>query len=108
MSELFKRFPVIHDSKLKELIETEPDSLFIVDLRSADHYSAGHIPGAYSIPFNTFDEKIKSVPRDKTVVVYCEAGIKSPLIVEKLKNLNYTHVYSLGGLQRWSYDLVCD
>ena len=106
MSGLFKKFPVIHGSKLKEMIDNEPDTLFIIDLRSPDKYSEGHIPCAHSIPYGNFDEQLNTIPKDKTVVLYCEAGIKSPLIVQKMKNKGYSGVYSLGGLQQWLYELT--
>lgn len=70
MSGLIKKFPVIRGSKLKEMIDKEPDSLFIIDLQSPDKYSEGHIPGAHSMPYGHFDEYINTIPKDKTVVLY--------------------------------------
>lgn len=50
-------------------------SLLLVDARSAEAYSAGHIPGAVSLPFVELDARIAQFtsahPRTAAIVVYC-------------------------------------
>jgi 3-mercaptopyruvate sulfurtransferase SseA len=42
----------------------------LVDVRSTDEYSAGHIPGARSIPLETLARRMAEIPRDIPVVLY--------------------------------------
>ena len=45
--------------------------LLVIDTRSHEAYAAGHIQGAVSIPGESLAKRLETVPRDKTVVVYC-------------------------------------
>jgi rhodanese-related sulfurtransferase len=49
-----------------------------VDARPRDEYVAGHIKGAFSVPFGErageLDELRRELPRTRPVVVYCEGG----------------------------------
>jgi len=44
---------------------------FIVDVRTQESYDAGHIPGSKLIPTAEIVDRIKELPRDKTIVTYC-------------------------------------
>jgi rhodanese-related sulfurtransferase/DNA-binding transcriptional ArsR family regulator len=43
----------------------------IVDVRPADEYQAGHIPGALSVPVPELKRRLKELPRSKEVIAYC-------------------------------------
>ena len=43
----------------------------VLDVRPADEYDAGHIPGALSIPVTELERRLDSLPRDRDVVAYC-------------------------------------
>jgi rhodanese-related sulfurtransferase len=43
---------------------------------------------------------------DQLIVVYCQSGARSGIAVRKLKDLGYTNVRNMGGLQFWRYGLV--
>src|SRR3989338_2930387 len=58
-----------HD--LKHLIDSEPDELIVLDVRSKDGYRGGHIPGAVNIPLEELTERFKELPRTKQIVTYC-------------------------------------
>jgi len=44
----------------------------IIDVRSAETYSAGHIAGAISFPESDVDARIAELPKDKLIVAYCQ------------------------------------
>lgn len=44
---------------------------YIVDARPEDAYNMEHIKGAVNITSATLDERLKDLPRDKTIIVYC-------------------------------------
>ena len=43
----------------------------VLDVRPAEEYEAGHIPGARSIPVGEVAARLKEIPRDREVVAYC-------------------------------------
>ncbi len=51
------------------------DAPYILSIRSADDYAAGHIDGAYLASWNgDLAEKVSLLPTDQTVYVYCYSG----------------------------------
>jgi rhodanese-related sulfurtransferase len=42
----------------------------LVDVRSAEEYNAGHLPGAKSIPLSVLPRRLAEIPRDIPVVLY--------------------------------------
>lgn len=45
--------------------------IVLLDVRPAEEYSAGHIPGAISIPVDELQARIAELPADPDIVVYC-------------------------------------
>ncbi|MHB0878045.1 MAG: rhodanese-like domain-containing protein [Anaerolineae bacterium] len=45
--------------------------IVVVDVRSREAYTTGHIPGALSIPSERLAKRLEEIARDKPVVVYC-------------------------------------
>jgi len=43
----------------------------VLDVRPAEEYAAGHIPGARSIPLDELGRRLKDLPRNAEVVAYC-------------------------------------
>lgn len=46
----------------------------MVDVRPHDEYSAGHIPGAISIPLDELPDRLAELPADQEVVAYCRGA----------------------------------
>jgi hypothetical protein len=53
----------------KEWIET--GRVRVLDVRSADDYLNGHIPGALHIPLSRVAGEVSYLPRDKPILTYC-------------------------------------
>ena len=57
---------------LKELRQLLRDgAVTIVDVRPADEYHAGHVPGALSLPVPELKRRLREIPRGKEVIAYC-------------------------------------
>jgi rhodanese-related sulfurtransferase/DNA-binding transcriptional ArsR family regulator len=48
-----------------------PPGALVLDVRPAEEYLAGHIPGAISIPVTELAGRLGDLPEDAEVVVYC-------------------------------------
>jgi rhodanese-related sulfurtransferase len=65
--------------------------ILVIDVRSAQEYATGHIPGAVNIPIEDLSRKIAAlkVPKDKTIITVCEHGGRSSRAVVELQKLGY-------------------
>lgn len=51
------------------------EDMFILDIRTADVYAAGHIKGAVNAPWGTaISDNLDKLPMDKPIMVYCYTG----------------------------------
>jgi sulfur-carrier protein adenylyltransferase/sulfurtransferase len=76
----------------------------LVDVREADEWAQGHVPGALFIPRGFLELRVEEkVPdRSKEVILYCAGGTRSALAARALKDLGYENVSSMaGGFGRW-------
>jgi rhodanese-related sulfurtransferase len=56
--------------ELDRLIKSGDNHIAVVDVREAEYYAKGHIPGAINLPKGTWDNP-NGLSKDKTNVVYC-------------------------------------
>ncbi len=72
----------------RELLERAKNGLVVVlDVRPADEYAAGHLPGAINIPIEQLESRLSKLPKRKEVVAYCRGPycLMSFEAVEKLR-----------------------
>jgi rhodanese-related sulfurtransferase len=77
----------------------------VIDLRSVDAFSKGHIVSARNIPSDELDAKIGNLGmiKSKTIVAGCDAGIASGKAVKTLRAAGFDSVYGIkGGMTGWS------
>ena len=75
----------------------------VVDVRSANEWASGHLPGATHIPLGYLAERSSELPRAKAVVVQCQSGARSSIAASMLERLGFTNVSNLtGGFSGWS------
>lgn len=46
------------------------EAITVVDVRPAESYRNGHIPGALHIPRARLESRLEEIPRDRPVVTY--------------------------------------
>ena len=80
----------------------------VVDVRRADEYEAGHIPGAVLVPQESIGQQMPDAlpDADATLLVYCRSGRRSKLAAQQLADLGYTDVREFGGIIDWNYDIT--
>ncbi len=69
-----------------------PNPAVFVDVRTALEYASGHIPGAVNISIQSLAKRMRDVPRDGDVYVYCEAGGRASRAADMLANAGYTNI----------------
>jgi rhodanese-related sulfurtransferase len=84
-----------------EIAGLDSDDL-LVDVRNAEEFSAGHIPGAINIPLNEIRGRLQQIPTDKKIYIYCEAGLRGYLAQRILRQRGFNAVSNLaGGYVTW-------
>ncbi|MNW06539.1 putative adenylyltransferase/sulfurtransferase MoeZ [compost metagenome] len=79
----------------------------LLDVREADEFHAGHIPGAVSIPRGVLEFKLSNTPeltsRDLNIVLYCKTSGRAALAACALHDMGYLQVQSIeGGFDAWN------
>ena len=78
----------------------------LIDVREADEYAAGHLPGAIHMSRGMLEFKMAGNPkmqaRDLNIVLYCKTSGRAALSAKSLADMGYTHVRSIaGGVDAW-------
>lgn len=79
------------------------EHLVLLDAREKHEYDVSHLKNARYVGYEKFSfKRVKDIPKDAKIVVYCSIGARSENIGEKLKSKGYTNVYNLyGGIFLW-------
>lgn len=91
------------------IMQTE-ENYVILDVRTAQEFASGHIPGAVLLPHETIGtEDIPLLPdKDQLILVYCRSGNRSKQAAEKLAQLGYTNIVEFGGINSWTGEIVTE
>lgn len=75
----------------------------LIDVREANEYAEGHIPGAINIPLRTLTQNLDKIPADRPVFVYCASGLRAGTALTALGLLGFDNVKSFPpGWKGWS------
>lgn len=55
----------------------------VIDVREADEFSQGHIPGAINVPLSRFQASQLPDPQGRTMVLSCLGGKRSAMALDK-------------------------
>ncbi len=76
----------------------------IIDVRTPEEYTAGHIPGALNRNYYSpdFKDDINSFTKDKIYLVYCQGGGRSAAAIKVMAELGFKHIINMtGGFTAW-------
>jgi rhodanese-related sulfurtransferase len=77
----------------------------ILDVRTADEFAAGHIPGAINVPLDKLAERLAGLKLAPTqeIVVHCQHGGRAAKAESILRESGYTNLLDLSGhMEAWS------
>jgi len=81
----------------------QPD-VVLLDVRTAEEYAESHIKGALNIDQSQSDflKRVKEIPMEKTIAVYCRSGRRSSNAASKMAAEGYRCVNLKGGIIAWA------
>jgi peroxiredoxin family protein/rhodanese-related sulfurtransferase/TusA-related sulfurtransferase len=84
----------------RELQAADWSKVTLVDVRTPDEFALGALKGAVNIPLDDMRDRMKEIPRDKPVYLYCGVGLRGYLASNILLQNGYKEVKNLiGGLK---------
>ncbi len=83
-------------------------SFKILDVRRADEFAEGHIPGAINVANEDIatEEPAELTDKEELIFVYCRSGRRSKEAAKKLVNMGYSNIVECGGILDWTGELV--
>jgi len=94
--------PEIDATTLNKWISDGKD-LVLIDVGSRGDFAEAHIPGSFSLPFDTsFPAETNKLSKVKTYVLVCPTGRRSLRAAKVMMESGFENVYSLkGGITDW-------
>jgi glyoxylase-like metal-dependent hydrolase (beta-lactamase superfamily II) len=99
-----ERISFMSMDELRRRIDQDEPGIEILDVREADAYAAGHIPGARHLPRGQLELRVDEFFPDPgvRVLVYCEFGRISTLAAGTLQSMGFGSAIALdGGIRSW-------
>ena len=92
--------PIDRDALVKRVRKGE---VVVLDVRPAEEYRAGHIPGALSMPIQELKRRLSELPKGQEIVAYCRGPycVFSDQAVELLRAKGFQAVRLDEGILDW-------
>lgn len=74
---------------------------FLLDVREADEYEEGHIPGSVWIPLAELPDRLTELPKDQEIVAVCHSGGRSAMATRILNSQGFQAKNLVGGMLEW-------
>lgn len=71
----------------------------IVDVRTPQEFSNGHLNNAVNFPLSELDQHFKDIDKDRLIVLYCRSGNRSGQAYKYLQSQGFTNLYNAGGFE---------
>jgi len=92
------------DSNTLITFQSEKKDLLLVDVRTPEEFADGKLKGSSNVNVKSddFEKLINQFDKNKPIVVYCLAGMRSGKAMDIMKKNGFKEVYSLkGGIESW-------
>ena len=78
------------------LADSSTNKPFLLDVRTAQEFGNGHIPGAVNIPVDDLRSRLNELPQDRKIAVYCQVGQRGYIATRILMQKGFS-VANIGG-----------
>jgi NADPH-dependent 2,4-dienoyl-CoA reductase/sulfur reductase-like enzyme/rhodanese-related sulfurtransferase len=74
---------------------------FLLDVRTADEFAAGHLPTALNIPVDDLRSRLNELPRDRPIAAYCQVGQRGYIATRILRQAGFDAANVSGGYKTY-------
>lgn len=93
-------FRLISQAAYLERASAAPEKKpLVLDVRTAQEFAAGHVPGAINLPHDQIETRIDELEgaRDRDVIVYCRSGRRADLALRVLRAHGFEKLWHVEG-----------
>lgn len=91
----------ISSVEAKSLLDKKKN-VFLLDVRTPQEFSQARLAGAVLIPVNELEARLREVPKERAILVYCTVGARSKPAADLLSQRGYREIYHMSdGLIGW-------
>ena len=69
----------------------------LLDVRTPEEHELGHLAGSVNIEVDEIRNRMKDIPKDKKILIYCKVGIRGYITEQILRQNGYDKVFNLSG-----------
>jgi hydroxyacylglutathione hydrolase len=97
-----ERIEMIDPDALAERLDVG-DGIVVLDVRGADEFAEGHIPGSIHLPYGELSDRLAELPSDRAIAAVCSGGRRSGLAASLLQRAGFREVIHVGqgGVGTW-------
>jgi glyoxylase-like metal-dependent hydrolase (beta-lactamase superfamily II)/rhodanese-related sulfurtransferase len=79
-----------------------PQPPLVIDVRTPREHAQNHIDGSLSVPLSRLKDNLKTLPKDRPLLVYCAGGYRSSIAASLLRGSGFDSVAEIaGGFAAW-------
>jgi rhodanese-related sulfurtransferase len=96
--------PAVDVARAKEILEQPPAGLVVLDVRTPDEFSEGHLPGSVLVDFHEpdFPARLQALDPEVPYLIYCRSGARSGRTEQLMGQLGFSDVTDVeGGILAW-------
>lgn len=94
------KYETVSVNEAMELINE--NEVKILDVRTPEEYSGGHIPGSELIPLQVLDGMAEKLDKDVEYLIVCRSGNRSQQASELLASKGFRVLNMEGGMNAWT------
>jgi rhodanese-related sulfurtransferase len=92
----------VPETDIDQLAAAVHDGASVIDVREADEYVTGHVPGAALIPMGELPGRVGELDRTRPVYVICASGNRSSAMAAFLRQTGLDARNVTGGTAAWA------
>lgn len=102
-----KLIPTIENINIRHIMQKAvAENAIIIDVRNREEFRRGHIPMAMNISLSEIQRGRFSLPRGRTLILYCDSGANSLKAARILAGYGYKTINTVGGIQQYDKELT--
>lgn len=95
-------YKTLTPGELRDLLREKDGAYVLADVREANEWAGGYIPGAAHVPLSRFAASVATLPKDKKIIFYCQSGMRSKNALNQARKLGLAAEGHLGGgISEW-------